>query len=87
MPKMCLKSSKMYLKTTNLTYYSCQEVHPLSQNKLAVCGTIKKDQFTKKNLRTSLVTTQVHFQTWNFQNEIKEFFQDSRVRGNPVIHL
>ena len=26
---------------------------------------------------------QVYFQTLNFQNEIQEFFQDSRVRGNP----
>ena len=28
---------------------------------------------------------QVYFQTLNFQNEIQEFFQDSRVRGNPVV--
>ena len=51
--------------------------------KIMLCST--DSTFFKEFPKNSSVfhKIQVDFQTWNFQNEIQEFFQDFKVRGNP----
>ena len=54
--------------------------------KIMQCSTSRT--FFKDFVKNSRVfhKIQVYFQSWNFQNEIQEFFNDSRVRGNPDKH-